>query len=103
MPHTTNPVLCYVSDRRSLEPTPGGDAADLVAVEYEPLPAVTDARAALAPGAPQIWNEAPGNLCVDVEVGDEAAAEAAARAAARDAAWDAQTTLLFEYLNGTRT
>ena len=27
MPHTTNPVLCYVSDRRSLEPTPGGDAA----------------------------------------------------------------------------
>jgi thiamine-phosphate diphosphorylase len=27
LPHTTNPVLCYVSDRRSLEAEPGGDAA----------------------------------------------------------------------------
>ena len=41
------------------------DAAELVDVEYEPLTPVTDARAALEPGAPQLWPEAPGNLAVD--------------------------------------
>jgi aerobic carbon-monoxide dehydrogenase large subunit len=41
------------------------DAAELVSVEYEPLAPVTDARAALQPGAPQLWPEAPGNLAVD--------------------------------------
>ena len=38
------------------------DAAELVAVEYEELTPVIDARAALAPGAPQLWPEAPGNI-----------------------------------------
>jgi aerobic carbon-monoxide dehydrogenase large subunit len=41
------------------------DAAELVNVEYEPLTPVTDARAAVKPGAPQLWPEAPGNLAVD--------------------------------------
>jgi len=41
------------------------DAAESVNVEYEPLTPVTDARAALKPGAPQLWPEAPGNLAVD--------------------------------------
>ena len=41
------------------------DAADLVTVEYDALTPVIDARAALSPGAPQLWPEAPGNLAVD--------------------------------------
>ena len=41
------------------------DAAELVAIDYEPLSAVMDARAALAPGAPQVWPESPGNLAID--------------------------------------
>src|SRR6202167_6078904 len=41
------------------------DAAELVAIDYEPLTPVMDARAALAPGAPQVWPEAPGNLAID--------------------------------------
>ena len=41
------------------------DAAESVQIEYEALTPVTDARAALAPGAPQLWPEAPGNLAVD--------------------------------------
>jgi aerobic carbon-monoxide dehydrogenase large subunit len=41
------------------------DAAEFVTVDYEPLTPVTDARAALAPGAPQLWPEAPGNLAID--------------------------------------
>ncbi|MGB8630610.1 MAG: hypothetical protein WCD69_14655, partial [Xanthobacteraceae bacterium] len=34
------------------------DAAESINVEYEPLTPITDARAALAPGAPQLWPEA---------------------------------------------
>ncbi|MFZ3361483.1 MAG: xanthine dehydrogenase family protein molybdopterin-binding subunit [Xanthobacteraceae bacterium] len=41
------------------------DAAEFVHVEYEPLTPVIDARGALAPGAPQLWPEAPNNLAVD--------------------------------------
>ncbi|MBI4182736.1 MAG: xanthine dehydrogenase family protein molybdopterin-binding subunit [Proteobacteria bacterium] len=62
------------------------DAADLVAVEYEELPAVTGAAEALQPGAPLVWDEVPGNLAFDWEGGDRAAAEkafAAARHVAR--------------------
>jgi carbon-monoxide dehydrogenase large subunit len=40
------------------------DAAELVAVEYAPLPAVTDASAALAPGAPRVHPDLPSNLGV---------------------------------------
>ncbi|HKM88631.1 MAG TPA: xanthine dehydrogenase family protein molybdopterin-binding subunit [Xanthobacteraceae bacterium] len=41
------------------------DAAEFVAVEYAALTPVIDARAALRPGAPQVWPEAPGNLAID--------------------------------------
>src|SRR5258707_1491511 len=37
------------------------DAAELVEVEYDPLPSVTEMEDALKPGAPQIWKGAPGN------------------------------------------
>ncbi|HJU20118.1 MAG TPA: xanthine dehydrogenase family protein molybdopterin-binding subunit [Stellaceae bacterium] len=58
------------------------DAAEQIAVAYAPLPAVVHAADAAAPGAPQLWDEAPGNLCVDIEAGDEAATAAAFRRAA---------------------
>jgi carbon-monoxide dehydrogenase large subunit len=41
------------------------DAAEKVAVDYQPLNAVTDVRAAIAPGAPQLWPQAPGNIGFD--------------------------------------
>ena len=37
------------------------DAAELVAVEYEALPVLATAAAALAPDAPALWEENPGN------------------------------------------
>src|SRR5690349_1267987 len=37
------------------------DAAELIEVEYEPLAALATAEAALAPGAPAVWDENPGN------------------------------------------
>ncbi|WP_346896913.1 xanthine dehydrogenase family protein molybdopterin-binding subunit [uncultured Roseibium sp.] len=58
------------------------DAADAVVVDYEELPAVVDTSAALAPGAPQLHPEAPGNLIYDWDIGDEAATNAAFDSAA---------------------
>src|SRR5918999_1841681 len=47
------------------------DAADLVEVEYRDLPSVTDAEAALEPGAPQLADNVPGNLAWEAEIGDK--------------------------------
>ncbi|HKN95908.1 MAG TPA: xanthine dehydrogenase family protein molybdopterin-binding subunit [Pseudonocardiaceae bacterium] len=41
------------------------DAAELVDVDYEPLPAVVDTRAALAAGAPRLHDDAPDNVATD--------------------------------------
>jgi aerobic carbon-monoxide dehydrogenase large subunit len=58
------------------------DAAERLAVEYDPLPAVVRSVDALALGAPLAWEEHGTNLCVDSEAGDKAATELAfARAA----------------------
>ena len=59
------------------------DAAERVTVDYRPLPAVVDAAAARAAGAPQLWAEAPGNLSCVWEQGDRAATDAAFAAADR--------------------
>jgi aerobic carbon-monoxide dehydrogenase large subunit len=64
------------------------DAAERLAVDYAPLPAVTDARAAQAKGAPQLHACAPGNVCFRWARGDEAAVRAALRAAAHVVAID---------------
>jgi aerobic carbon-monoxide dehydrogenase large subunit len=58
------------------------DAAELVAVDYEPLPAVARAADAIVSGAPQLWDAASNNLCLDVEAGDAAATDVAIAGAA---------------------
>ena len=58
------------------------DAAEAVAVDYAPLPAVAGTAAAVAPRAPQVWDEVPGNLAFEWPFGDEAATERAFSAAA---------------------
>ena len=47
------------------------DAAEMVQIEYELLPVVTDAISALKPGAPLIWEDCAGNVPLDAELGDE--------------------------------
>ena len=59
--HVGQPVALVVAETVAQ----AQDAAELVAVDYEELPAVADARAALATDAPQLWPEAPGNLALD--------------------------------------
>jgi len=57
------------------------DAADLVQVDYDPLPSVTSTAAA-GPGSATVWDECPDNVSNVYEAGDKAAVEAAfARAA----------------------
>ena len=58
------------------------DAAEAVELEIEELPAVTTPAQALAAGAPQIHDEAPGNLVLDFHYGNaEAVKKAFAEAA----------------------
>jgi len=53
------------------------DAVERVAVEYEELPAVTGIEAALAPGAPQLAPDVPGNVAAEAQWGDKKACDAA--------------------------
>jgi carbon-monoxide dehydrogenase large subunit len=58
------------------------DAAELVEIDYEPLPAVTDTSAAAEPGATRLYDDTRSNLFCEAEVGDAAATnEAFAKAA----------------------
>lgn len=58
------------------------DAAEMVELDIDALPAVTEASAAAAPDAPQLYDDIPGNLVLDFRAGDSAAvADAFARAA----------------------
>jgi aerobic carbon-monoxide dehydrogenase large subunit len=72
------PVALIVAETRAQ----ALDAAEQVVVGYSPLPAVTTAAAARAPGAPEISPEVPGNLCFDWRTGDSAAVAAALAGAA---------------------
>jgi carbon-monoxide dehydrogenase large subunit len=58
------------------------DAAEKVEIDYEVLSAVAEAVDALKPGAPQVHDNAPGNLIFDWEIGDGAAVDAAIASAA---------------------
>jgi carbon-monoxide dehydrogenase large subunit len=59
------------------------DAAEAVAVDYEPLPSVCDARAALAPGAPLLHERFGSNIVFDIERGNREKTEAALAGAAK--------------------
>src|SRR3954468_11743012 len=59
------------------------DAAEQIQVEYEPLPALATAEAALASGAPAVWDQNPGNEAFTHSAGDKPATDAAFARAAR--------------------
>ena len=73
-----DPVACVIAETVAQ----AKDAAEAVALDIEPLPAVVGARDAAKPGAPQIWDDVPGNIALDYHHGDnEKVAEAFANAA----------------------
>jgi carbon-monoxide dehydrogenase large subunit len=59
--HVGDPVAMVVAETIAA----AQDAADLVQVEYEELPAVIDLHDAMRKDGTQLYAEAPGNLCVD--------------------------------------
>ncbi|MBI1966136.1 MAG: xanthine dehydrogenase family protein, partial [Betaproteobacteria bacterium] len=71
--HVGDALAMVVADT----PAAAQDAAELVEIEYRDLPPVISAEQALAPGAPQLHEEAPGNLAFDYEAGSEEAVKAA--------------------------
>src|ERR1700758_2482396 len=58
------------------------DAAELIEVDYEPLPAVVSTEDAANPGAPLVWDEAPDSISFVYLEGDRAATDAAFAGAA---------------------
>jgi carbon-monoxide dehydrogenase large subunit len=59
------------------------DAAEMIAADYEELPAVTSTADAPKPGAPRVWDDCPDNICFVELIGDKTAVDAAFARAAR--------------------
>ncbi|MEM9059655.1 MAG: xanthine dehydrogenase family protein molybdopterin-binding subunit [Pseudomonadota bacterium] len=79
------PIVCIVAETVAQ----AKDAAELVEIDYDELPVVTDMHAAMAQGAPQLHDEAPGNLCYDWGIGDKVATETALASAHRTVTMEA--------------
>src|SRR4051812_24637890 len=76
--HVGDPVAFIVADREDI----AREAAERIEVAYEPIEPVVDGIAALAPGAPALWDEAAGNLAFHVQRGDAEAVAQAMKSAA---------------------
>jgi carbon-monoxide dehydrogenase large subunit len=73
-----DPIACVIAETVAQ----AKDAAETVALDIEPLPAVVNARDAVKPDAPQVWDDVPGNIALDYHHGDTAkVAEAFSKAA----------------------
>ena len=64
--HVGDAVAIVIAESREI----ARDAADLVNVDYEELPAVVNAAEAVKDGAPLVHDEAPNNMCYDWELGN---------------------------------
>ena len=53
------------------------DAAELLDIDYEDLPAVPTSLDAVKPGAPAVHDDVPNNVCFDWHIGDSGAVDAA--------------------------
>ena len=63
--HVGEPVAIVLAESRYI----AEDAAALVDVDYDPLPAAADCRAALEPGAPPVHRDAPHNVLAEFSMG----------------------------------
>ncbi|MCC7483635.1 MAG: xanthine dehydrogenase family protein molybdopterin-binding subunit [Burkholderiales bacterium] len=71
--HVGDPVAVVVAETAR----EARDAAEMIAVDYEPLPAVVKPAAARAPGAPVVHDGVPDNTCYVWAIGDKAAVDKA--------------------------
>ena len=77
--HVGDIVAAVVADTRYA----AEDAAEAVEIAYDPLPAVTTPRDAVAPGAPLVHPQFGSNLVFEIERGDRRKTEAALASAAK--------------------
>jgi carbon-monoxide dehydrogenase large subunit len=73
-----DPVACVVAETLAQ----AKDAAEAVSMDVEPLPAVTLASEGAKPGAPQLYDDVPGNIALDYHFGDAEKTAAAFASAA---------------------
>jgi len=71
--HVGDPVAVVIAETRQQ----ARNAAELLEIDYEDLPAVATLRDAVKPGAATVHDNAPGNVCFDWEIGDRAMVDAA--------------------------
>lgn len=71
--HVGEPVALVVAETREQALA----ALELIVVDYDDLESVVQQVAAVEAGAPEVWSVAPGNVCVDFELGNRAEVEAA--------------------------
>ena len=77
--HMGEPVAVVIAET----PYAARDAAELVEVDYDVLPAVPDGADALERGSPVVHDDAPGNVCFKWSIGDAKATDAAFASAAK--------------------
>jgi len=47
------------------------EAMEMIDVDYEPVDSITDPKKAVEDGAPLVWDDIPGNICLDFQLGDK--------------------------------
>ncbi len=62
-----DPVVMVVADTLA----EAKDAAELVNIDYDPLPSVTATEDTVKPGAPAVWDDCPDNISNNVERGNK--------------------------------
>lgn len=77
--HVGDPVAFVVAETA----VQARDAAEMIEVDYDALPAAADMATAMEPGQPQIWPQAPNNRAFDWEIGDKAKIDALFASAAK--------------------
>ncbi len=71
--HVGDPVAVVIAATKDQ----ARNAAELLFIDYDDLPAIASVRDAVKPGAAAVHDDAPANQCYDWEIGDKAAVDAA--------------------------
>jgi carbon-monoxide dehydrogenase large subunit len=79
-----DPIACVIAETVNQ----GRDAAEAIEIDIDPLPAVTHPPIAVGKDAPQLYDDAPGNLALDFHFGDAEKVKAAFASAAHVAKVD---------------
>jgi carbon-monoxide dehydrogenase large subunit len=77
--HVGDPIAVVIAETRDQ----AKDAVEQINIAFEDLPSVATVADAIKPGAPQIHDNAPSNVCYDWHLGDKTAVDAAFASAAK--------------------